>query len=463
MTERPPIARIVVPSLALVLLIGPSGSGKSTFAQRHFRPTEVLSSDAFRALVSDDQGDQSASGDAFELLELVAEKRLRRGRLTVIDATNTTSAARSRWLALAARFHVPAVAIVFDLPLSACVERDGHRPGRRVGRQVILRQISQLNASREQIAKEGFVSRYWLRSTQDVERAVVVRRPLCCDKRVWRGPLDIIGDVHGCLAELCDLLDSMGYHVDRVQRPAGDFRYRIAHPDGRRIIFLGDLVDRGPNSVAVLRLAMDAVLGARALCVLGNHDRKLLRYLEGQEVTVSHGFETTLREFADETEAFRQRVRRFLRRLSSHYVLDDGRLIVAHAGLPERYHGRCSDIVRRIALFGVTTGRRDERGLPERINWALEYRGRALVVYGHTPVQEAVWLNRAINIDTGCVFGHRLTALRYPELELVSVPARATYYVAPRPLLAPEDLQRRLLAPVLEEMPLEEVAAGEHG
>jgi protein phosphatase len=252
----------------------------------------------------------------------------------------------------------------------------------------------------------------------------------------------------------------MGYRINRTFRSTGEPWYQVDHPAGRRLVFIGDLVDWGPGSLSTLRLAMDAVRSSWALCVLGNHDRKLMRYLEGQDVTVSHGFETTLKEITGETDRFRQRALRFLRCLSGHYVLDSGRLVVAHAGLPEAYHGRCSDIVRRIALFGVTTGRRDERGLPERINWALGYRGRALVVYGHTPVREAVWVNRTINIDTGCVFGHKLTALRYPELELVSVPARAPYYPAPRPLLAPEDLQRTLLVPAAEEMPLEDLVSG---
>lgn len=460
---RPRQRRLVVPELALVLLIGPSGSGKTTFARRHFRPTEVLSSDFFRALVSDDEADQTASRDAFEVLHLVAEKRLRRGRLTVIDATNTTAEARARLLALAEQNHVPAVALVFDLPLEVYLQRDAMRPGRRVGEPVISRQFRQLAANRGRILREPFAHRYWLRSVEEIEHAVVVRRPLCSDKRSWHGPFDIVGDVHGCFTELCDLLQTLGYRVERVGSPSGEVGFRVAHPAGRRLVFIGDLVDRGPDSVSVLRLAMDAVRRAKALCVLGNHDRKLMRYLEGQEVKVAHGFERTLEQIEGETETFRRRVLSFLRRWSSHYVLDEGRLVVAHAGLPEEFHGRCSPTVRRIALFGVTTGRRDEQGLPERINWALSYRGRALVVYGHTPVQEAVWVNRTINIDTGCVFGHKLTALRYPELELVSVPARAAYYPAPRALLTPEDLQRPLLLPAADEMTPEEVAvaAGE--
>jgi len=130
----------------------------------------------------------------------------------------------------------------------------------------------------------------------------------------------------------------------------------------------------------------------------------------------------------------------------SHYVLDDGKLVVAHAGMKESMQGRGSAAVRDFALFGETTGEIDEFGLPVRYNWAAEYRGSAMVVYGHTPVPEAEWLNRTINIDTGCVFGGKLTALRYPERELISVPARQTYAESKKPFLAPESLAPALTA-----------------
>jgi protein phosphatase len=126
----------------------------------------------------------------------------------------------------------------------------------------------------------------------------------------------------------------------------------------------------------------------------------------------------------------------FIDGLVSHYVLDDGKLVVAHAGLKESMQGRGSGQVRSFALYGETTGESDEFGLPVRHDWAAEYRGRATVVYGHTPVPEPEWLNGTINIDTGCVFGGRLTALRYPERELVSVEAARTYCQPVKPLLS---------------------------
>ena len=181
------------------------------------------------------------------------------------------------------------------------------------------------------------------------------------------------------------------------------------------------------------------IASGAALCVPGNHDVKLLRKLKGKDVQLTHGLAETLQQFEEEPAEFREKVATFLDNLVSHYVLDDGRLVVAHAGLKESMQGRGSGAVRDFALYGETTGETDEFGLPVRFNWAAEYRGKAMVVYGHTPVPEADWLNRTINIDTGCAFGGRLTALRYPEKELVSVPAAHTYWEPTRPFLARED------------------------
>jgi protein phosphatase len=199
-------------------------------------------------------------------------------------------------------------------------------------------------------------------------------------------------------------------------------------------VFLGDLVDRGPDSPAVLRLVMRLVAESKALCVPGNHDIKLMRHLKGERVMLSHGLEETIDQLQPETPEFRARVAEFIDALVSHYVFDDGNLVVAHAGMRQEMQGRGSRNVREFALFGETTGETDEFGLPVRYNWAAEYRGRANVVYGHTPVPEPQWLNNTINIDTGCVFGGRLTALRYPERELVSVQSHKTYAQPSRPI-----------------------------
>jgi polynucleotide kinase-phosphatase len=432
--------KLTLPELSLVLLVGPTGCGKSTFARKHFRPTEVVSSDFFRAMVSDDENNQAASKDAFELLHLAAAKRLAGRRFTVIDATNVQADGRKTLLELAKRYHYLTAAIVFNLPEALCRERAGNRPGRRVPAAVVRTHYEQLRRTLRNLERERVHYVYVLSSPEGVEAAVIDRQPLWTDRRDDRGPFDLIGDVHGCFGELCELLRQLGYEVSVQADTAGGVDYVVRPPDGRKAVFVGDLVDRGPNSPDVLRLVMGMVEAGTALCVVGNHDDKLLRQLRGNKVAVAHGLAQTLAQLEPQPEAFKERVRHFLNGLLSHYVLDGGRLVVAHAGLREDLQGRASRRVRDFALYGETTGESDEFGLPVRLNWAADYRGPATVVYGHTPVTEPQWMNKTINIDTGCVFGGRLTALRYPEKELVTVPAARVYCEPKRPLLpAPSD------------------------
>jgi predicted kinase len=262
--------KITIPELSLVVLVGPSGCGKSTFARNHFKPTEVLSSDFCRALVSDDENNQAATKDAFEILHFIAAKRLAAGRLTVVDATNVQPEARKPLVALAREYHVIPVAIVLNLQDRFCQDRNRERPDRNFGPHVIRQQSQQLRRSLRNLKREGF------------------------------------------------------RHIHEFSKP-------------------------------------------------------------------------------EEVEAV-------------------------------------------VALYGETTGETDEFGLPVRYNWAAEYRGRAMVVYGHTPVPEPEWLNGTICVDTGCVFGGKLTALRYPEKELVSVPALQTYYESAKPFLPVEDQAPALTA-----------------
>jgi len=416
-----------IPELSLVVLIGPSGCGKSTFASKHFKPTEVMSSDGFRALVSDDENDQSSTDDAFAALHFVAARRLARAKFTVVDATNVQPEARKPLVALAREYHVLPVAIVLDLPERVCQDRNRLRPERAFGPHVIRNQKSQLHRSLRGLGREGFRHIHVLKSQEEVDAAVIERQPLWNNRKAETGPFDIIGDLHGCCDELEQLLQLLGYE----RNDGGPW----VHPAGRKAIFVGDLVDRGPRIVDTLKTVMAMSQAGTALSVPGNHDIKLKRKLEGRDVTVSHGLDRSLEELEQETSEFRGQVQKFLDGLVSHYVFDDGRLVVAHAGMKAEMQGRGSAKVRDFALFGETTGETDEFGLPVRYNWAAEYRGRASVVYGHTPVPEPEWLNRTINIDTGCVFGGKLTALRWPEKELVSVAARDTYADPVRPFM----------------------------
>ncbi len=420
--------KLTIPDLSLVVLVGPSGAGKSSFAAKHFQPTEVVSSDFCRGLVADDENDQAATADAFDVLQYVVGKRLARGRLAVVDATNVQAGSRAPLVELARRHDVLPVAIVLKPPEGVCHDRNRGRPDRGFGPHVVRQQMSQLRQGLRGLGREGFRYVYVLESAAEVDAAEVVRQPLWNNRRDDHGPFDIIGDVHGCYDELVELLGNLGYDVTD---PA-----RVVPPAGRKAVFLGDLVDRGPGSVQVLRLVMAMVRAGTALCVPGNHDVKLVRYLHGRNVQLTHGLAGTVEQLQAVSEEERADVGDFLDKLVGHYGLDGGRLVVAHAGMTEAYAGRASQRVREFALYGETTGETDEFGLPVRFNWAAEYRGAAAVVYGHTPTPEADWLNGTICIDTGCVFGGKLTALRWPERTTVSVPARRQYAVPARPLVA---------------------------
>jgi len=424
--------KIEIPEFALVLLVGASGSGKSSFAAKHFLPTEVISSDRMRGWVADDENDQSATGDAFDVLRYVVEKRLKGRRFTVIDATNVQPESRKSLIALAKKWHALAVAIVFDLPETIAIERNAVRPDRQFGAGPIRRHVQALKRSLGGMNREGIRYVHRLRSVADVDAVEIVRTRLWTDRREETGPFDIIGDVHGCADELEVLLDKLGYTVSWNGKDVA-----VTPPEGRRVIFVGDLVDRGPRSPDVLRIAKHMVDAGTGMVVVGNHDDKLKRHLDGRNVKVSHGLAETIEQFAQEPPEFAAEMCQWLDGLISHYMLDGGKLVVAHAGVKEEMQGRASGAVRSFCMYGETTGEIDEFGLPVRWDWAADYKGTAKVVYGHTPVVEANWVNGTLCIDTGCVFGGKLTALRYPELDLVEVPAQRTYYEPIRPLAAP--------------------------
>ncbi|CAB1055890.1 Putative phosphatase [Olavius sp. associated proteobacterium Delta 1] len=432
--------QIKLPELSLVVMIGPSGSGKSTFASKYFLPTEIVSSDSCRGMISDDENDQTITSEAFDLVHTIIRKRLALGRLTVVDATNVQREARKPLVSIARKYHCLPVAIIFDFPEKICKARNQQRKDRNFGPHVIRQQRSQLRRSIKGLKREGFRHIFTIDSEEKANTVTIAREPLWNNKKELVGPFDIFGDIHGCCDELEILLSDLGYvqkessHEDETW---GNIYYY--HPEGRKAIFLGDLVDRGPRVLDTLRLIRNMVHTGNALCVPGNHDIKFLRKLWGKKVQITHGLDKTLAEYDalsdDIREHFRQEAVSFIHGLVSHYVLDDGKLVIAHAGMSQEMQGRGSGKVREFALYGETTGETDEFGLPVRYNWAADYRGPATVVYGHTPVPEPEWLNRTVNIDTGCVFGGELTALRYPEKEFVSVPALKMYAEPSKPFL----------------------------
>jgi protein phosphatase len=425
--------KIEIPDFSLVVLIGSTGSGKSTFAAKHFLSTEVISSDYCRALISDDETDQSVTADAFDLVREIAGKRLKGRKLAVIDATNVRPADRKAWIELARQWHALPVAIVFDPGVDVCIERNKTRPDRAFGGQVVQRMVSEVRRGLGGLQREGFRQVWKLTSVASVESCTVTRQPLWTDKRNDTGPFDIIGDIHGCADELQALLAQLGYRVEWSE-DRGDRLVSVIPPDGRKVVFVGDLVDRGPNTPDVLRIAMSMTAAETAYAVQGNHDRKFERWLAGHKVTIAHGLQQTIDQLEGQDRGFRESLPKFLDGLRSHLWLDGGRLAVAHAGLKEEMIGRGSAAVREFALYGETTGEIDEFGLPVRADWAASYRGPTTVVYGHTPVVRADWVNNTLCIDTGCVFGGKLTALRWPEKELVDVPAERTWCEPIRPL-----------------------------
>lgn len=430
MTGGPETVLPAFPPDALVVFIGASGSGKSTFARAHFRPTQVVSSDACRAMVADNEADQAATPAAFAVLQCVVEQRLRAGRLTVVDATNVQQRARRPLLALAARYHRPAIAILFQTPAAICKERNRQRADRTVHEFVVDRQQAQAPAGPDLLRQEGFQDVIVVGAVEKTaeKAAVGASEPSVPSPRAWQdrtGPFDVIGDVHGCCEELLSLLRIMGYGVSD---PAA-LLPRITPPVSRTAVFLGDFVDHGPQAVRTLLVVASMVRSGAALAVLGNHDDKLLRALRGAPIQPVNGLDRTLQELDAAGAEMKAMARSFLGSLPTHLVLDGGQLVVAHAGLPQELQGSTSPQARQTALFGTPTGQRNQYGMKILVDWASSYTGEALVVWGHIPVDEAHWVGNTIDIDTGCVHGGSLTALRYPERELVSVPAKRVYAV----------------------------------
>ncbi len=376
--------RVSIPELSLVLLIDQSGPGKSQFAARHFCASEVLSLDLVRRMVADDEESDAAFEAGWGALIELAARRMRLGRLTVIDADLATAAWRQPLLQLASEHHYIPSAFLFG-PSADGITGD-----------------------------EGFRRIFRFRSTEEAEAAEIHRYPLWSSRADESGPFDIVGSPHGRDQELVALLDNLGYRLEP----------RLEHPGGRKLVFLGDLVDHGPRNIDVLRLVMNAVDSGVAYAVPGNHDARLVSWLRGEQVEQDGGMAATIAEFEAAAPEFRENVETFLESSVSHYVFDQGNLVVAHAGLKESMQGRGSAAVRGFALHGETPGEPEAECAASAPAWVLDYQGSARVVYSHPSVSEPLWLNQTVNLATGAAAatGGRLTALRYPEMQVVSVP-----------------------------------------
>jgi predicted kinase/diadenosine tetraphosphatase ApaH/serine/threonine PP2A family protein phosphatase len=420
-----PVIRL--PLGALVVLVGPAGSGKSTWAARHFLPTQIVSSDACRGMIADDEGDQTASRDAFRLLYFILGERLRRGLLTVVDSTALQPSMRAELLKIAEQHGSLTIAVVFALP-PAINERWNASRERRVPTEALERHRKNLDLSLRVLPNERFNSIYTLSSPEALTQTRVVLGGFIPERST--PPFDIIGDVHGCYDELAALFERLGYVWRKAEQD-------VAHPDGRLPVFVGDLADRGPASIPVLALVERMARHGAALVVQGNHDNKLMRWLMGRRVQVKHGLATTVAELEalpqEEQAALRPQLITLLQNAPGYLLLDEGRLVVTHAGIRDEMIGHWSRAIQAFCLYGDVAGTDHETGLPTRRDWAAsrseeQVANRPLIVYGHNVVEDAREVRHTLNIDTGCVFGGRLTALRYPEMELVQVAAARDYY-----------------------------------
>lgn len=392
-----------VPEFALVIIVGANTTMRTNFINKHFSNSEIVDSSDLKAI----------------------EKRLKDRLFTVVVQEDIQPKPFQKLARLTKKYHCKPVAFVINLEETTLISHANE------AFHQIKKQANQVKTFTKNHRYNGIRKIYELKSINEINSSTLYRYQLLCNKQDEIGPFDIIGDVHGCAEELEELLIKLGYKIETGKN--SHFGYKITPPKGRKAIFVGDLTDRGPNSPKVLRMVMSMAQEKKAFGVRGNHDDKLYRKLIGKNVKLEHGLEETVEQLDKEPVEFVEKVRDFLGKLVNHYVLDRGNLVIAHGGLKEDMHGRASGKVDSFCLYGDTTGKTDEFGLVERLNWAAGYKGEAAVVYGHTPQKEPIWQNNTMNIDTGCVFGGWLTALRYPEREIVQVKALEEYCEYRRP------------------------------
>lgn len=419
---------------ALIVISGGDHDTRQAVTERLFREEERMFVDDLYQWIPKDNpvGDGQIDSDLEEVFLSIVRLRLKRNRMTVIDIEGRSRDFRNELVRLGKRYHLPPVWIVL------C-------PGGTPPAENFERKCRQ----------EGF-REVWFADSEQPRKLEVVRRKSPTLFLNWKGPFDIIGDVHGCFEELLNLLKLLGYSWEGDPwKPEAGLKLKITPQ--RFPVFVGDLVDRGPYPKETLKLVMHLCRTGQAGAVPGNHDEKIARALSGAQFRKrDEDFIRTLESALEDGNDFAEAVSAWIHSLPSHMALDEGKLVVAHAGSKRSHQGRNSNSIREFCLYGATTGRKDEHGLPERLNWAAEYDGPAWVIYGHTPVSAPRWENRTVNIDTGCAYGGYLTGLRYPEMETVSEPARKEYAVSKRRLPLNHVLRRKVAAPLEGRGPSEE-------
>ncbi len=460
------MTEINLPHAGIVLLVGPSNSGKTTLLnqliqEQQIFSSEVVSSDQFRVLVSDiefidwnrrpkNEADalfyeyQQISKEAFEAMDYIIAKRCGLNKLTFIDATHLRDYEREKYLQMAKRYHVPAIAIVLNLAETELLRRDLARDFPR-GKNRIKQQYQHFKKTLRSIKKEGF-RRCYIFGEEELQVLNVNRldNPLLID--VGNG-IDIIGDIHGCFEEFSELLSELGYR----ENEEGYF----IHSEGRKILSLGDVMSRGPRSIETLQFFQKHVTAGLAYMIDSNHGWKIARWLDGKNVKLAHGDENVKAEFdeyeskfgKDETERLKEQIKELLLEAKSHYVIRKNGVNVAvavHAGIKDHYIGKQSPRISDFCRYGDTDGL-DETGKPVRKDWSIAHQSSEHILWGHDPRTQPLLVNNTLNIDQGVVFGGNLTAYCFPERKLVSVKAKVDYANVPdNPL---KELESKRLAP----------------
>lgn len=441
----------------VIILSGPSSTGKSHFCKTYFSPSQVLSSDAFRIMVSDDEvcsfkpneslvtfDDQdkkrfdllenaafrTVSEDAFHLLNHALEIRAKHNRFTVVDATTLWAEDIEQYVEICHKYHVPCSVIFFEADLSQTLHFNSLRPYPR-GANKIKHQFQlfkKLTQNKKRLGQSGIRSMYHMLPTED-HNVVIEQTNLTIP--IGNG-LDVLGDGHGLLESRVNIIEKGGY----IKGSDGLFR----HPDGRKLVYLNDETSRGKlpmdgvkfgkyPSIAMAVMMMEHVKAGLAYAVDSNHNFKIWRWLEGKNVTMAHGDEDVVSEFEsfelehgpEFTFELKKQLAHFLRQLPAHLIIEDRgiwRAVVTHAGIQDQMIGKQSKIINDYCRFGPTDGFCED-GRPNRLDWTKSHRNGMLVIWGHEPHDKVVVHNDAVNVDTGGFCGHYLSMFRYPEMQVV--------------------------------------------
>ncbi|WP_180230100.1 polynucleotide kinase-phosphatase [Bacillus sp. AFS073361] len=446
------MTKIHLPYAGIVLIVGPSNSGKTTLLNRlvhekKIQVSEVVSSDQFRVLVSDvefitwnqrpkDEADvlfdeyYRISNEAFDAMEYLIGKRCRLNKLTIIDATHLKEEDRERYLRLGKKYHVPVIAIVLNVTEKEILSRDKERDFPR-GKNRLKQQYQHFKRTLRFIKKESFHRTYIL-DERELEALDIGRLANSFFIDVGNG-IDFIGDIHGCFEEFIELITKLGYE----ENEEGLFH----HPEGRRILSLGDVMSRGPRSLETMQFFKKHVDAGIAYMIDSNHGWKIARWLDGRKVNLAHGDEKVEAEFLEyerelgkeATEQLRADLKELLLASKSHLVIQKNGVNVAvatHAGIRDGYIGKQSQRISDFCRYGDSEGI-DENGKPRRKDWTIDHRSQELIIWGHDPKPQPLLVNNTLNIDQGVVFGGRLTAYRFPEKQFVSVAAKQDYANVP--------------------------------